>query len=169
MRAYAPLRWTLSSFEGQDRPDSANVLDAWGAEVVSQGREPAETIEVSIMVPPERVADRLKFDPNQSLVVVHKLFRYVDDKPYQSADSYFPEEVLRGTPLIEPRSVSAPGGLLAPIGCIQSRFVDEIKVRMPTLTENDRLNLVPGTVRRSPRSLAPDTGRTACHCELWLP
>lgn len=97
VRAYAPLRWTLSSFEDQDRPDSANALDAWGAEIVSQGRQPAETIEISIVVPPERVADRLKLDPNRTLVVVRKQVRYVDDKPYQLADSYFPEELVRGT------------------------------------------------------------------------
>ena len=139
VRTYTPLRWTLSSSEDQDRPDS----DAWNAEVASQGRQPAETIEVSIVVPPERVADRLKLDPNRVLVVVRKRIRYVDGKPYQLADSYFPEQLVRGTPLIEPRSVSR--GLLATIGCTQSWFVDEIEVRMPTLTENDRLKLVPGT------------------------
>jgi len=145
VRAYAPLRWTLSSFEGKDRLDSENTYDAWGAEVASQGRQPAETIEVSIVVPPEQVADRLKLDPNRALVVVRKRVRYVDDKPYQLADSYFPEELVRGTPLMAPRSVSAPAGLLAAIGFAQSRFVDEIKVRMPTWTENDRLKLAPGT------------------------
>ena len=139
VRTYTPLRWTLSSSEDQDWLDS----DAWNAEVASQGRQPAETIEVSIVVPPERVADRLKLDPNQALVVVRKRIRYVDGKPYQLADSYFPEQLARGTPLIEPRSVS--GGLLATIGCTQSRFLDEIEVRMPTLTENDRLKLAPGT------------------------
>jgi DNA-binding GntR family transcriptional regulator len=139
VRTYTPLRWTLSSSEDQDCPDS----DAWNAEVASQGRQPAETIEVSIVVPPERVVDRLKIDQNRVLVVVRKRIRYVDGKPYQLADSYFPEQLVRGTPLIEPRSVS--GGLLAAIGCTQSWFVDEIEVRMPTLTENDRLKLVPGT------------------------
>jgi DNA-binding GntR family transcriptional regulator len=145
VRAYAPLRWTLSSFEDRDRPDSTNALDAWGTEVASQGRQLAETVEISIVVPPERVADRLKLDPSRTLVVVRKRVRYVDDKPYQLADSYFPEELVRGTPLIEPRSISVPGGPLATIGCTQSWFVDEIKVRMPTLTENDRLKLAPGT------------------------
>jgi DNA-binding GntR family transcriptional regulator len=95
------------------------------------------------VVPPERVVDRLKIDQNRVLVVVRKRIRYVDGKPYQLADSYFPEQLVRGTPLIEPRSVS--GGLLAAIGCTQSWFVDEIEVRMSTLTENDRLKLVPGT------------------------
>jgi DNA-binding GntR family transcriptional regulator len=87
----------------------------------------------------------LKLDSNRALVVVRKRVRYVDDKPYQLADSYFPEKLVRGTPLIEPRSTSVPGGPLAVIGCTQSWFVDEIKVRMSTLTENDRLKLAPGT------------------------
>ena len=138
VRIYAPLRWTLFNSESQGNSDT------WSTEVVRQGRQPAETIEVGIVVPPERVADRLELDPNRILVVVRKRVRYVDDKPYQLADSYFPEELVRGTLLIEPRSLSTPDGLAA-IGCTQSRSVDEIEVRMPTLTENKRLKLAPGT------------------------
>lgn len=145
VRAYAPLRWTLSSFEGPDRADSWNAVDAWCAEVASQGRRAAETVEVSIVVPPEHVADRLQLARSENLVVVRKRVRYVDNKPYQLADSYFPEELVRGTPLMEPRSVSAPGGLLAAIGHPQARCVDEIKVRMPTIVETERLRLTSGT------------------------
>jgi DNA-binding GntR family transcriptional regulator len=128
VRAYAPLRWTLSNFEDKGRADSVNALDAWAAEVARQGRQPTETIELSIMVPPDHIADRLQLDPSKDLVVVRKRVRYVDKKPYQLADSYFPKELVHGTPLIEPRSVSAPGGLLAAIGHPQAHLIDEIKV-----------------------------------------
>lgn len=144
VRAYAPLRWTLSSFEDAARPDSANSLDAWAAEVACQGRRPAETIELSIMIPPDHVADRLQLNP-EALVVVRKRVRYVDNNPYQLADSYFPQELVDGTPLVEPRSVSAPGGLLAAIGHPQARLIDEITIRMPTIIETEQLRLTPGT------------------------
>lgn len=145
VRSYAPLRWSLSSFESQDRADSANAADAWAADVARQGRQPSETIEVGIVVPPKRVAERLDLDPESGFAVVRRRVRYADDKPYQLADSYFPEELVRGTPLVEPRSVSAPGGLLASIGHVQIRFVDEIAIRMPTVAETDNLVLPTGT------------------------
>lgn len=145
VRSYAPLRWSLSSFEGRGRGDSTNAVDAWAAEVKNQDRQPSEVIEVGIVVPPVRVAERLQLDPGSGLAVVRRRIRYADDKPYQLADSYFPEQLVRGTPLAEPRSVSAPGGLLAAIGHVQARFVDEIAIRMPTAAETERLGLPTGT------------------------
>jgi DNA-binding GntR family transcriptional regulator len=145
VRAYSPLRWSLSSFECRDRGDSADAVDAWALHVRNQGRQPSETIEVGIVVPPTRVLERLRLDPASGFAVVRRRVRYVDEKPYQLADSYFPEEIVRGTLLMEPRSVSAPGGLLAAIGYTQVRFVDEIAIRMPTATETERLGLPTGT------------------------
>lgn len=145
VRSYAPLRWSLSSFEGPDREDSGGATDAWAAEVRKQGRRPSEHIEVGIVVPPARVAELLQLDLDAGVTVVRRRIRYADDKPYQIADSYFPESLVRGTPLAEPRSVSAPGGILASIGHVQVRFVDEIVVRMPTALESERLSLPVGT------------------------
>ncbi len=145
IRSYAPLRWSLSTFEGPARADSAGSVDAWAAEVKSQGREPSEVIDVGIVVPPARVAERLRMDPSSGFVVVRRRVRYADGQPYQLADSYFPEQIARGTPLAEPRSVSAPGGVLASLGHIQARFADEIGIRMPTVQEAARLGLPTGT------------------------
>jgi GntR family transcriptional regulator len=147
VRSYAPLRWALSSFESRSHHEAVlgSTLDAWSTEVQDQGRRPSETIEVNIALPSDRVAERLRIDASKDLVVVRRRVRYVDDVPYQLADSYFPESLVRGTPLIEPRSVSARGGVLASIGHPQARYVDEIAVRMPTRTETDRLDLPPGT------------------------
>lgn len=57
------------------------------------------------------------------------------------ADSYFPKELVRGTPLMLPEDVSAPGGVLASGGLIQARHRDEITVRMPTRAEIEKLSL----------------------------
>ncbi len=145
VRSYAPLRWSLSTFEGPDRADTESTADAWAIEVQSQGRQPSEVVDVGIVVPPPRVGERLHLEPVSGFAVVRRRIRYADGKPYQLADSYFPEAIARGTPLVEPRSVSAPGGVLASIGHVQTRFVDEIAIRMPTAAETDRLGLPMGT------------------------
>ncbi|MEU1402573.1 UTRA domain-containing protein [Streptomyces sp. NPDC005728] len=61
------------------------------------------------------------------------------------SDSYFPEELVRGTPLMLPEDVSAPGGVLASVGLIQVRYRDAISVRMPTRTEIEKLSLPSAT------------------------
>lgn len=146
VRDYRPLRWSLSTFEGRNHhvTHPNNDSDAWGTEVATQGRSPSETIELLIVEAPAGVASRLKLSSGET-VVVRRRVRYVDQTPYQLADSYFPEPLVRGTPLMEPRSVNAPGGLLAVIGHPQVRFVDEIQVRMPTQDETSRLELPAGT------------------------
>jgi DNA-binding GntR family transcriptional regulator len=145
VREYAPLHWSLSGFERHRQTSAEHEgLDAWAAEVKRQGRQPAETVELAMVRPPERVAERLKV-PGDELVVLRKRVRYVDDVPYQLADSYFPERIARGTPLMEPKSVSALGGVLAASGHRQSRYRDEIVVRMPTRDESLRLDLPTGT------------------------
>ena len=98
-----------------------------------------------MVIPPPRVAERLQVPNDGQLVVLRKRVRYVDGVPYQLADSYFPESVARGTPLMEPRSVAALGGVLAATGHPQKRYVDEILVRMPAPEEAARLELPPGT------------------------
>jgi GntR family transcriptional regulator len=96
-------------------------------------------------IPPAAVAERLDLDAEKDIVVVRRRVRYVDDVPFQVADSYFPENLARGTALMQPKDVSVPGGLLASIGHAQKRLVDEIQIRMPTKDESARLGLPAGT------------------------
>jgi len=146
VRDYAPMQWRLSQFEASEhRGDNPEVaVDAWAADVQAQGREPHQTIAVSLVLPPPRVAERLKVDP-QATVVERRRVRSVDGVPFQLSTSYFPEELVRGTPLMEPRDVSAPGGLLQAIGHPQAEFVDEIFIRMPTRAEAEQLRMPAGT------------------------
>lgn len=141
---HTPLQWRLTQFEASehrgDNPETA--VDAWAADVAAQGREPHQEISVSLALPPPRVADRLRLEPGDTVVVRHRV-RSVDGIPYQLSDSYFPEPLVRGTPLMEPRDVTAPGGLLHAIGHPQAEFLDEIFARMPSRAETDRLR-IPG-------------------------
>jgi GntR family transcriptional regulator len=102
-------------------------------------------VRVSIRRPPAEVAERLELDPETALTVVRERVRIVDHDPYALADSYFPEELVRGTPLMLPEDVSAPGGVLASVGLVQARYRDEITVRMPTRAEVEKLSLPSAT------------------------
>lgn len=146
VREYAPLRWQLATFESRRKHEASGEagLDAWSTEVRRQDREPNETIDLSMVRPPDRVAERLSV-PGDVMVVLRSRVRYVDGTPYQTADSYFREDVVRGTPLMEPHSVAALGGVLAATGHPQQRYLDEIFVRMPTRAEATRLDLPTGT------------------------
>jgi GntR family transcriptional regulator len=143
VRSQTRLRWRLSHFE--HRASHSADADAWAAEVQDQGRVPLQEVSVSLEIPPKAVAERLRLDAGKDIVVVRRRVRYVDDVPFQVADSYFPEDLARGTALMQPKNVNVPGGLLASIGHPQQRLVDEIQVRMPTKDESARLGLPAGT------------------------
>ncbi|MGH3217900.1 MAG: GntR family transcriptional regulator [Streptosporangiaceae bacterium] len=145
VRDYRPLEWRLSQYESRHLHEEAQSEgDQWSGAVRAQGRRPSEEIDVGIADPPDVVTKRLDLTGGE-LVVVRRRVRYADDVPYQLADSYFRLELIQDTPLMEPRSVSAPGGLLAAIGHPQARYLDEISIRMPTRAESAKLDLPSGT------------------------
>lgn len=138
--------WNWSTMESRSRHvSSVSGRDQWAAAIAESGRTPRLELNVSIKRPPADVAERLQLDQESALTVVRERVRYVDQQPYALADSYFPEELVRGTPLMLPEDVSAPGGVLASVGLIQVRYQDEIAVRMPTRDEVDRLALPAAT------------------------
>ncbi|MEU6535809.1 GntR family transcriptional regulator [Streptomyces sp. NPDC047000] len=137
--------WDWSVLESRSRHSARHNGDQWSTIVEESGREPRQEINVSIRRPPPDVAEQLGLDPETALTVVRERVRYVDQEPYALADSYFPEELVRGTPLMLPEDVSAPGGVLASSGLIQTHYQDEITVRMPTRAESQKLALPAGT------------------------
>lgn len=78
-------------------------------------------------------------------MVVRRRLRFVDDVPFQTADSYYPEDVAAGTAIMQPGDVTVPGGLMANAGHRQVRFADRIMIRMPTHAESTRLSLPSNT------------------------
>ncbi|MCC0098096.1 GntR family transcriptional regulator [Streptomyces flavotricini] len=70
----------------------------------------------------------------------------LDGKPVLLATSYLDAALTAGTAIAEPDS--GPGGIyarLADLGREPVRFREEVRSRMPTPEEADRLGLVPGT------------------------
>jgi len=145
IRSDVPFKLRMSYFESKERRDD-EMYDAWAAEVIDQGRQPSETIEfVGIVTPPTEIAQRLKLDQEPGYAVVRRRVRFVDGQPYQLADSYFPENLARGTILMEPQSVARPGGVLKDLKHTLIKLVDEIRIRMPTADEASRLGLPAAT------------------------
>src|SRR2546429_6052801 len=83
VREYAPLCWWPGTFEhlAQRRDTAAAGADAWAADVIDQGRQPRQEVDVSVVEPPPEVAERLG-TPEGQLVVVRRRLRLVDDVPF---------------------------------------------------------------------------------------
>lgn len=145
-KSHALAVWNWSRLESRSHhQNSGSMGDQWATIVAESGRKPRQEIQVSIRRPPVDIAERLQLDPASGLTVVRERTRFVDQEPYALADSYFPEELVRGTPLMLPEDVSAPGGILASLGLVTERYEDEIRVRMPTRQEVERLSLPAAT------------------------
>lgn len=143
-----PFTWDWSTLESRSRHVAEHETtghDQWSTSVIAAGRVPRQDVQVTIVTPPAPIADRLGLDPVAGIAVLRRRVRSVDDDPYLMADSYFPAELVQGTPLMEPRDVSAPGGVLASLGHVQTRYRDEMVARMPTRAEIQTLRLPPAT------------------------
>jgi GntR family transcriptional regulator len=118
-------------------------MDAFMTE--HHGRDPEQTIEVSIVEPTAEVAKRLQLEAGQ-LVVTRRRVRYLDGEPFNINDSFFPLDLVRDTPIMRPESIpEGANEVLAGLGYRQERAIDELYVRMPTPDEVRRLELAPGT------------------------
>lgn len=140
---YEPVTLNWSTIESRARHEEAYVPghDQWASAVADTGRTPRQEVTVSIVAPPAPIA--AKFGAGS--VVRRRRKRFVDDEPFMLADSYFPLNLVQGTPLMEPHDVFAPGGVLASIDLVQVRYCDELTTRMPTRVEVEELNLPAAT------------------------
>jgi DNA-binding GntR family transcriptional regulator len=120
------------------------AADAWVEEITAQGRVPRQEIRVEILQAEESISARLKVNPD-SLVVVRRRLRFVDDVPYVIADSYYPEEIVRGTAVAHPADVQAGvRHVLAELGHKWVVHEDEVEGRHPTDQESRQLMIPPG-------------------------
>jgi GntR family transcriptional regulator len=90
------------------------------------------------------VADRLKI-PEGSPVVVRRRRYSLNGHPVETATSYLPADISRGTPIADPNP--GPGGIYArleDLGHTLERFTEEVQARMPTPDEARALRLAPG-------------------------
>jgi DNA-binding GntR family transcriptional regulator len=119
--------------------------DVFLTEQGDAGREPSQSIDVSIVEPPAEVAKRLQLEAG-ALAVVRRRVRFLNGEPFYSNDSYYPLPVAQDTPIMSPHDISRGANrVMAENGHVQVRATDEIYVRMPTPDEVKRLDLAPGT------------------------
>ena len=144
VRERAPLRFFASKTDSRERRARA-TRDAFISDVAEQGRDGGLRIEVAIVRADPTIAARLEIEEGTA-VVVRRRVQYVDDEPYAKADTYFPLELVKDSPIVDPDDI--PHGankVLDDLGHAQVRFQDEITVRMPTADEARTLQIGPGT------------------------
>ncbi|MFF3858420.1 GntR family transcriptional regulator [Streptomyces sp. NPDC002209] len=112
----------------------------------AEGREPvAEFLSVGDEPAPPAVSAALGLAEGVTACVRRRRF-LLDGKPVMLATSYLDAVLVAGTPIAEPDS--GPGGIharLAELGHEPARFLEEIRSRMPSPEEADRLGLAAGT------------------------
>ncbi|NEA40653.1 GntR family transcriptional regulator [Streptomyces sp. SID11385] len=116
----------------------------WSADV---GDRPMQVTDLRVYetAAPDDVARVLGLDDGAEVVVRDRLFK-VEGEPVQSATSYLPSDLVRGSAITQ--EDTGPGGTyarLAEIGAKPVRFVEELRSRMPSREETERLRLSEGT------------------------
>jgi GntR family transcriptional regulator len=120
-------------------------FDSFVHAVNSEGRQPDQNIEVSIVQPPDDISIRLALT-DDGLAVVRRRLRFVDGQPYNTNDSYFPFTIVADSEIARPGDITRGANrVLEELGHPQIKVVDDISARMPTPDEMLRLQLEPGT------------------------
>ncbi|MEA2496703.1 MAG: GntR family transcriptional regulator [Thermoleophilaceae bacterium] len=144
VRERTPLQYFASRTDSHVRREQL-VQEAFLSDAEEQGRAGRIELDVAIVRAAPEFATRLQLDDN-AIAVVRRRVQYVDDQPYALADSYFPYELVRDTPIAQPDNIpQGANKVLDELGHVQVRFRDEITTRMPTAEEARRLDIGPGT------------------------
>ncbi|WMX47272.1 GntR family transcriptional regulator [Streptomyces roseicoloratus] len=118
----------------------------WSADVAEDRALVVDQIEVTTAPAGARVARVLGLScPDEPVCVRSRRF-VLDDRPVLLSVSYLPAALVEGTAIMEPDT--GPGGTyarLAELGRRPVHFREEIRSRMPTAEESDRLALEFGT------------------------
>ncbi len=107
-------------------------------------RSEVDMLRVREVVAPPEIVDLLKL--SDGTTVVERSRRYSrNGHPVETAISYLPADIARGTPIADPNP--GPGGIYArleDLGHTLERFTEEVRARMPTPDEAKMLELAPG-------------------------
>ncbi|MEU8193322.1 GntR family transcriptional regulator [Microbispora amethystogenes] len=114
-------------------------------ETESAGGKPSvDSIHIDEVPPPEDVAKRLGMSKGEPVIMRSRRY-LIDGHPVETAVSYIPARVARGTQIAQPDS--GPGGIYArleELGYRLDHFDEEIRSRMPLRDEVRALRLAPG-------------------------
>ncbi|MER7478637.1 GntR family transcriptional regulator [Streptomyces sp. NPDC126510] len=142
VRKHEIFELNASRFENLTFPQNG---DAYSTDVTNAGRQPHQTFRVEMTTTPEDVAQRLKVEAG-SRAVLRFCHRFVDDVPWSTQATYYPDWLVQVAPrLAEPGDVAeGTTRYLADRGIEQIGYADEIATRMPTPDEARLLEIGPG-------------------------
>jgi GntR family transcriptional regulator len=118
--------------------------DAYVTTAHEQGHTAHQDIDPAVVAATADIAQRLGIAEGER-VWVRRRVRYLDGKPNDLNDTYYPADIADGTRISEPGDV-AEGTIryMQSLGYEQVRFADEVSARMPTPDEGRALRMPPG-------------------------
>ena len=146
VRTSNPLTFYAVPSESAERMAERRTrgADAWVADAADQGRQADQDITVTIEGARPEVAGRLEIGTGQ-LVCVRRRLRTIDGEPHNLNETYYPRSISEGTQIEDPTDITT--GVIAymrDLGYVQTRFRDDLEMRMPTPDEAERLDIPPG-------------------------
>ena len=143
VRARPPVRRLASDrFAQRHRKEG---MAAFNAEAAQVGATPGvDMLTVTEGHPPAEIADRLGLADDANVVIRSRRY-LLDGRPMETAVSYIPADLAKGTPIADPNP--GPGGIYARLeeqGHTLARFTEDVSARMPTPEETKVLGLRPG-------------------------
>ncbi|WP_329150905.1 UTRA domain-containing protein [Streptomyces sp. NBC_01456] len=114
--------------------------DAWSTETAARGRRGSQRIvQAGEVTAPAAIAEVLGLEQGAE-VVVRRRIMYLDDRPCELTDTYYPPVIARGTRLAGTAKI--PGGavtLLAELGYVGVRSREDVSARLPSEEEAEAL------------------------------
>lgn len=143
VRSRPPVRRLASDRFARRHRDQGKA--AFIAETEGAGGKPSvDSIKITEVQTPPDVAERLRLTEDSSVIARSRRY-LINGQPVETAISYLPVEIARGTRIEQPDS--GPGGIYArleELGYRLDHFVEEIQSRMPFRDEVRALKLAPG-------------------------
>ncbi|MBB4932146.1 GntR family transcriptional regulator [Lipingzhangella halophila] len=142
VRAFRPLRRHGPRRLSRELWDNGRAI--WEADATDREFE-TDSITVREIPAPDYVSRALEL-PGEARVVCRRRRYHLDGRPMQLATSYLPAALVAGTAIAE--TETGPGGIyarLSELGYAPAHFTEEIRVRMPSPTETEELQLSAGT------------------------
>ncbi|TLS45976.1 GntR family transcriptional regulator [Streptomyces montanus] len=142
VREFQPIRRVANRRLSQETWGAGRAI--WSADI---GERPMTVTELRVYEAPapDDVARILDLEEGAAVVVRDRLFT-VEGEPVQAAVSYLSADLVRESAIAQ--EDTGPGGTyarLAELGAKPVRFVEELRSRMPSQEETERLHLTEGT------------------------
>ncbi|WP_424861673.1 GntR family transcriptional regulator [Streptomyces sp. MMS24-I29] len=142
VREFQPIRRVANRRLAQEGWGTGRSI--WSSDV---GERPMQVTDLRVYEAPAPadVARALDLTEGTPVIVRDRLFT-VEGEPVQAAVSYLPAELVRHSPIAQ--EDTGPGGTyarLAELGAKPVRFIEELRSRMPSQEESERLRLADGT------------------------